>query len=106
METDRSFLVGFSGFANHYCPLRQSSKLEMSRRIRWSQNPPNMNDYDPGCLQSSAFAPFQQSVAPAPVEDMERSQQRKRGTGTPAKGETPPPKASKREPVPASVPSG
>ena len=39
----------------------------MNRRIKWSQNPPNFADYDPGCVTEPSFAPFQQSARP--VED-------------------------------------
>ena len=63
--------------------LRQKSAITMNRGVKWSQNPPNFNEYGPECVQGAVFAPFQQSARP--LED------------APAKTETksPPSKASR-----------
>ena len=52
--------------------LRQSSQLQLNRRVQWSQDPPNMKDYAPECLESSALGPFQQ----APPEQGKSSSKR------------------------------
>lgn len=36
--------------------LRQRSQLEMNRRIKWTQEPPNFDDYAPECLDSGNLA--------------------------------------------------
>ncbi len=37
----------------------------MNRRLRWSQTPPNISDYDADCVKAPVFAPFQQTPRPA-----------------------------------------
>lgn len=58
--------------------------------MQWNQTPPNMSDYDPDCLQSSALGPFQT----APPEDKEKSSKRVNTD----KHSGPPQKVPKREP--------
>ena len=47
--------------------LRQKSSIEMNRRLKWSQTPPNISDYDADCIKAPVFAPFQ--TTPRPADD-------------------------------------
>lgn len=54
--------------------LRQQSKIEMNRKLKWNQQPPNLDDYAPECLEKSTGVPFQQ--APVENEPVEGGQKR------------------------------
>ena len=56
--------------------LRQKSRLEMNRRMRWNQTPPNLDDYHPDCL-AVGTGPLQQ--APAMDDANTKSTGNKRG---------------------------
>ena len=77
----------------HVIVPRQKSRLEMNRRIKWSQTPPNLDDYAPECLQSSALGPLQQA-APAAADPAESQGGQKRPNATPQRVSVKVPKAS------------
>ena len=37
---------------------RQRSQIQLNRRLRWDQNPPDMNDYAPECLKAPTAGTF------------------------------------------------
>ena len=51
---------------NHW-PLRQRSELQLNRKVRWDQHPPNMADYNPECLKNPASGTF--AMGPPEAEE-------------------------------------
>ena len=76
--------------------LRQQSKIEMNRKMKWTQQPPNLDDYAPECLEKATGVPFQQ--APVETEQVEVGQKRPH----PSAGESSV-KVPKHQPVPKSI---
>ena len=65
------------------CKLRQRRFLSLNRSVKWNQTPPDLKDYDPGCL-SEVAAPFMPAAPAGEVKSEGKGAPQKRpSTGSP-----------------------